>query len=174
MTAGPEKFTGHLPVFEKQQPFRRPRNDRGRDRHLRRPKHLGRIPKAQSRPSRVAFVPVDMRQQRLVRQHLRADERIDHVDGDVVIRKRPTIEERAPEVDDPNAIGLRRRLQRSFPDSDPVGVCRQTEVGEEPTNLRILLIDASINHRGGRRRIYETVPTGPHSTSPRRRPRPPG
>ena len=50
MPAGSEKFTGYLPVFEEQQPFRRPRDYGGGDRHLGIPVHLVRIPEAKCRP----------------------------------------------------------------------------------------------------------------------------
>jgi len=106
MPAGPEKFAGYLPIFQKQQPLRRPWDDRGRDRHLRRPEHLGRIPQTQRRPGWIAFVPVDVRKQRLALQHLLADERIPHMDGDVGVREGPTVEVRTQEVYDSDAVGF--------------------------------------------------------------------
>lgn len=120
MPAGPQKFTGYLPVFKEQQPFRRPRNDRRRDRHLRVPVHLVGIPEAERRPKWGAVVPVDVREVVAVQHHL-ADQWIDDVDGDVVIGEVPAVEEPAPEVHDPDGVRLRRRSDWTFPDADPVG-----------------------------------------------------
>lgn len=106
MPAGTQKIAGDLPVFEEQQPLGRPWDDRRRDRHLRGPEHLGRIPEAQRWPSRVAIVPIDVRQKRLVRQHLRADERVDHMGGYVAVREPPSFEESPPKVDNADPVSL--------------------------------------------------------------------
>jgi hypothetical protein len=74
--------------------------------------------------------------------HDLADQRIDYVDGDVVIGEAPTVEEPAPEVHDPDRVGLRRRSDRTFPDADPVGVRRQSEIGKEAPDRGVLLIYA--------------------------------
>jgi hypothetical protein len=139
--AGPQKFTGYLPVFKEQQPLGRPRNDRGRDRHLRVPVHLVRIPEAERRPKRGAVVPVDVREVVAVQHHL-ADQRIDNVDGDVVIGEVPAVEESASEVHDPDRVGLGRRPDWTFPDADPVGGSRQPEVGKEAPDRGVLIIYA--------------------------------
>jgi hypothetical protein len=118
--ARPQKFAGYLPVFEEQQPFRRPWDDGGGDHHLRVPIHLVWIPKAERRPERGAVVPVDVRENVAVHHEL-ANQRIDDMDGDVVIGEVPAVEESAPEVHDPDRVGLRRRSDWTLPDADPVG-----------------------------------------------------
>jgi hypothetical protein len=164
----PEEFTRYLPVFEEQQPLRRPRDDRGRDGHLGVPEHLVRVPEAKPRPIRSTIVPIDVREI-VALPHHRADQRIDDVDGDVVIGKVPTIEKPPPEVHDPDRVGLRRRSQWPFPDADPIGVCRQPEIGKEAPDLGVLLTDASVCHRGDRRRTCAREPTRRCSAPPRRR-----
>lgn len=79
------------------------------------------------------------------------------MDGHVAVRERPSLEDRPPEVDDADAVGLRCRFQGAFPHRNPVGVCRKPEIGKEPPDFGVLLTDASVVHRGGRQRICVAV-----------------
>ena len=75
-------------------------------------------------------------------QHELADQRIDDMDGDVGIGEKPSVEELAPEVDDPDRVGLRRRSKRALPNADPISVRRQPEIGKEAPDRGVLFIHA--------------------------------
>jgi hypothetical protein len=139
MTAGSEKLTGYLPVFEKQQPFRRPRDDRRRDRQFWTPVGLFRVPKAERWPMERATVPVDVWKVLAVR-HQRPDQRVNDMDGDVVVREVPPVEIPAPEVHDPDGVSLRCRPDLTFPNADPIGRSNRPEMREKAPNRGVLLI----------------------------------
>jgi hypothetical protein len=137
-----EEFAADLPVFEEQQPLRRPRDNGRRDGVFRRPEHLLRIVEAQGRPLRTLLVPVDVRQEFLLLNRFGTDGRVDDMDGHVRILERPSVEDRSPEVDDPDPVGLAGRLDRTLPDPDPSGLGLQLEVRKEAPDRGVLLIDA--------------------------------
>jgi hypothetical protein len=83
-----------------------------------------------------------VRQELVVAQRLRADGRVDDVDGNVRIFQPPAVEKGSPEVDDANPIGLAGGLNRAFPNTDPIGLRRQFEIREDPPDFGVLLIDA--------------------------------
>lgn len=84
------------------------------------------------------LIPVDMRQEPLFE---RADRWVYNVDGDVRVTECPAVEEFPTEVDDPDPIGLARRLDRAFPHSDPTGLRRQFEVREVALDASVLLVN---------------------------------
>jgi hypothetical protein len=83
-----------------------------------------------------------VRQELVVAQRFRADEWVDDVNGHVRIFEHPAVENRSPEVDNPNPVGFAGGLDRSFPNTNPVSLCRQFEVWEDTPDCGVLLTDA--------------------------------
>jgi hypothetical protein len=73
---------------------------------------------------------------------LRSDRRVHNVNGDVRILERPAVEKSPTEVDDPDSIGLARRLDPTFPHSDPSGLGHKFKVSKVASDSGILLVNA--------------------------------
>jgi hypothetical protein len=73
---------------------------------------------------------------------LRSDRRVYNVNRDVRVLERPAVEDSPTEVDEPDLIGLARRLDWTFPNSDPPGLGHKFEVRKVASDGGILLVNA--------------------------------
>jgi hypothetical protein len=87
-----------------------------------------------------------MRQHAVVVQGLGPDRRVDDLDGDIGIFKKPAVEIFSPKKDDANAVGTRDRPDRSLPYANPPSFRRKAEAGKIPADEGVLLRNGQIRH----------------------------
>jgi hypothetical protein len=114
---------------------------------LRRPGHLLRVIKAKARVLRALIVPINMGQQTLFLDRVRTDDGIDDEDRDVRVVQGPAVEEPPPEENNPDAVGLRNRPNRSVPNPDPAGAAKQAKLWKIGLDGGVLFFDRRPCHQ---------------------------
>jgi len=141
VTAAAFPFAGHDPLFMKEEPLNRPRDDPIGDVLIGPPPVLNGIINAQTWERRWVPPPVDMLWRLTSPTWIRSDRRVDNEDVDILIGEVPAVKTAAREINDPDVICLAYRLQRAFPHPDPARVRDKTKLRALCSQSSILLLD---------------------------------
>ncbi len=148
MPAAAFPFATCDPFFMEEEPFDGPWNDVVNDVLGWPPSVVDGIVDAKAREFRRMAEPINMLRRLTRTARIGTNGRIDDKDADAWIRKMPSIEVTAREINEPHPIGLADRRKCAFPDTHPSTVCNKSKLRAFSAQFPILFVDGKRKHDG--------------------------